>query len=204
MRKLLTVTLTVTFMAAGVTTATQATTRHTTTNHTNHTNKYHPTFHYQPWHFPKSMPAIRRYRIIAAHDQWWSQKRNLAMVRQSASLTYVNQMYVFHRRELNHARAHIKRILAKQRAAQAARHTLPAWYIALGNCESGNDWHYNDGQFEGEINFLNSTWLTYGGGRYAPHAYEATRWEQYLVTLAMHRDVPWSQSNPACSARLGL
>jgi hypothetical protein len=35
--------------------------------------------------------------------------------------------------------------------------------------------------FEGGLQFLNATWLAYGGGEYAEHAYDATTAQQIAV-----------------------
>ena len=121
----------------------------------------------------------------------------------------VGALVVSHRRLLVKARANLKAI--EVRLHPPFRY--PWWWVPLGVCETGvsppdpaygKAGHPGGDGYEGWINFLNSTWLTYGGGRYAAHAYDATEYQQYLVTLRMHADVPWSQSNPACSARLGL
>jgi Transglycosylase-like domain len=67
------------------------------------------------------------------------------------------------------------------------------WY-AIAQCESGGNWADTDGLFEGGLQFLNSTWLAFGGGAYAPHAYQATPAEQIAVaerTLAGSASDPW-------------
>jgi hypothetical protein len=101
-------------------------------------------------------------------------------------------------------RAKATRNLAAIEAALHPPFAYPWWWGPLGACESGNDPGYNDGLYFGWVNFLQQTWVDYGGLRYAPRADLATEYEQYVVTLRMHADVPWSQSNPACSARLGM
>jgi len=134
---------------------------------------------------------LRAYKMIANHDRYvikGSRNKGLPLVMQH------------HRNELKHALAHIKKIEAKLTPV----FSYPWWWYPLGWCESNQNIHYFDGLYEGWINFLNSTWLTYGGGQYAAHAYDATMYEQYIVTMRMHADVPWSQSNPACSAQIGM
>jgi hypothetical protein len=94
----------------------------------------------------------------------------------------------------------------------------PWWWVPLGVCETGVNppdpaygapGHPGGDGYHGFINFAPSTWDTYkqyvpSARRYA-YAYQAPEYVQFLVTMAMHNSgVPWSQSNPACSARIGL
>lgn len=64
-------------------------------------------------------------------------------------------------------------------------------------CESGGNWSIRTGNgYSGGLQFLQSTWLANGGGKYAPDAYLATREEQIAVASHM------SLSNwPVCGAR---
>lgn len=52
---------------------------------------------------------------------------------------------------------------------------------AIARCESSGNWHDTAGMFEGGLQFLNSTWLSYGGGKYAQHAYNATPSQQVAI-----------------------
>ncbi|GAB3708853.1 DUF3235 domain-containing protein [Corynebacterium nasicanis] len=74
----------------------------------------------------------------------------------------------------------------------------------LAACEAGGNWHINTGNgYHGGLQFSPSTWRAYGGGEFAPYAYQATREQQIAVaerTLAGQGWGAW----PACSARLGL
>jgi resuscitation-promoting factor RpfB len=76
---------------------------------------------------------------------------------------------------------------------------------ALAECESGGDWAANTGNgYYGGLQFLQSTWLAYGGGAYASLPSDATREEQIAIATKL-RDAsggysPW----PACAAQLGL
>lgn len=102
------------------------------------------------------------------------------------------------------------RELAEQRARQQRAATVhfviggvPAVWQALAECESGGKWDDTEGMFEGGIQFLNSTWLANGGGRYARHAYQATPAEQVAIgRVVLDRDGPsqW----PVCGPRVGL
>ena len=73
---------------------------------------------------------------------------------------------------------------------------LACWY-RVASCESGQRWNYNGGSgFDGGLQFLPSTWLGYGGGRYAPYAYMATAMQQ--ISIASHMALShW----PVCGAR---
>ncbi|HYO34315.1 MAG TPA: transglycosylase family protein [Nocardioidaceae bacterium] len=76
---------------------------------------------------------------------------------------------------------------------------------ALAQCESGGNWSINTGNgYYGGLQFLQSTWLSMGGGAYASLPSDATR-EQQIAVATRLRDAaggygPW----PACAASLGL
>jgi uncharacterized protein YabE (DUF348 family) len=76
---------------------------------------------------------------------------------------------------------------------------------ALAQCESGGNWAINTGNgYYGGLQFLQSTWLSYGGGQYAQLPSDASR-EQQIAIATKLRDAsggygPW----PACAASLGL
>jgi hypothetical protein len=56
----------------------------------------------------------------------------------------------------------------------------------IAECESGGRWDLNTGNgFFGGLQFLTSTWLSYGGREYAPRADLATREEQVAVASGM-------------------
>jgi hypothetical protein len=101
----------------------------------------------------------------------------------------------------------------------ARPHAVPApsgrWAMwnALVRCEAPDrGWRYGApgvgadagyGQYEGGPNFLNSTWLRYGGGAYAQHAYDASAGEQIVVAervLVAEGVGAW----PVCGPRVGL
>ena len=74
----------------------------------------------------------------------------------------------------------------------------------LAGCESGGNWHINTGNgYYGGVQFSESTWLAYGGGRYAHRADLATRDQQIRIAEKVLKDVGW-HAWPACSAKLGL
>jgi resuscitation-promoting factor RpfA len=74
---------------------------------------------------------------------------------------------------------------------------------ALAECESGGNWSESSGQYEGGLQFANSTWLANGGGQYAQHAYDASREQQIEIAQNVYDQVGWS-AWPGCAARLGL
>ncbi len=74
----------------------------------------------------------------------------------------------------------------------------------LAQCESGGNWAINTGNgFYGGVQFDRGTWLSNGGGAYAPVASEASR-EQQIVVAERVRSArgfaPW----PSCASKLGL
>jgi hypothetical protein len=77
----------------------------------------------------------------------------------------------------------------------------------LANCETGGNWATNTGNgFGGGLQFAHtsrwSTWLSYGGGDYAAHPWEASREEQIAVAekvLASSGFKAW----PGCSRKFG-
>ena len=81
-----------------------------------------------------------------------------------------------------------------------ARQTwVPAYtrWDSVAACESGGNWHTNTGNgYYGGLQFLTSTWLAYGGGRYASRADLATREQQIAVASGMSLS-HW----PVCGAR---
>lgn len=71
-------------------------------------------------------------------------------------------------------------------------------------CESSGNWHINTGNgYFGGLQFTQSTWLAYGGGKYAPRADLATKDQQILIAekvLSGQGPGAW----PECSVRAGL
>jgi hypothetical protein len=62
----------------------------------------------------------------------------------------------------------------------------PVDWDAIAECESGGNWHINTGNgYYGGLQFLTSTWLAYGGGKYAERADLASREEQIAVASGM-------------------
>jgi hypothetical protein len=73
-------------------------------------------------------------------------------------------------------------------------------WLAIARCESGLRWHIADSPYYGGLQFLASTWISNGGGRFASRADHARPAEQ--VVIAYHLKVrsglgAW----PVCGAR---
>lgn len=69
-------------------------------------------------------------------------------------------------------------------ASPAVANAQPDWSVnwdAIAACESSGNWSISTGMYEGGLQFLNSTWLAYGGGKYAPRAYLATKEQQIEI-----------------------
>jgi uncharacterized protein YabE (DUF348 family) len=73
---------------------------------------------------------------------------------------------------------------------------------AVAACESGGNWHINTGNgFYGGLQFDYGTWLSNGGGAYAPRADLASREQQIAVATTLYNargSSPW----PVCGQRL--
>lgn len=74
----------------------------------------------------------------------------------------------------------------------------------VAHCESGGNWQINTGNgYHGGLQFLPSTWRSFGGLRYAPRADLATREQQIAVaerTMRTQGAGAW----PVCGRRAGL
>ncbi|MBA2716765.1 MAG: transglycosylase family protein [Propionibacteriales bacterium] len=74
----------------------------------------------------------------------------------------------------------------------------------LAECESGGNWHINTGNgYYGGVQFSYSTWLNFGGGKFASRADLATREEQIVIAERVLKTQGWG-AWPACSEKLGL
>jgi hypothetical protein len=75
----------------------------------------------------------------------------------------------------------------------------------LAKCESGNNWSINTGNgYYGGLQFTKSTWLAYGGAKYASRADLATRSEQIAIATKVRNARGGYGDWPACAAKLGL
>ncbi len=74
----------------------------------------------------------------------------------------------------------------------------------LAQCESGGNWSINTGNgFSGGLQFTKSTWLAFGGGKYAPVAHQATREQQIDIAKKVQAGQGWG-AWPACTSKLGI
>ena len=86
----------------------------------------------------------------------------------------------------------------------AAAPAAPAGSVwdRIAACESSGNWADNTGNgYSGGLQFSASTWRSYGGGAYAPAAWQATREQQIAVATnifnAQHSYRAW----PVCGGR---
>jgi len=74
----------------------------------------------------------------------------------------------------------------------------------LARCEAGGNWAINTGNgYYGGLQFNAGTWISNGGGSYAPRADLATREQQIEIAKRLVAGRGWSPW-PACAASLGL
>ena len=79
---------------------------------------------------------------------------------------------------------------------------------SIAQCESGGNWAINTGNgFGGGLQFMHqrsySTWLSFGGGEFAPNPWEASREQQIIVAEKVLASSGWG-AWPGCSSKLGL
>lgn len=77
----------------------------------------------------------------------------------------------------------------------------------LAQCEAGGNWATNTGNgFGGGLQFMHqssySTWLSFGGGEFAPHPWEASREQQIVVAEKVLASSGWG-AWPGCSRKFG-
>jgi nucleoid-associated protein YgaU len=73
----------------------------------------------------------------------------------------------------------------------------------VAKCESGGNWAINTGNgFQGGLQFTQSTWRGFGGGRFAPSANKASREEQIAVAEKVLAGQGWG-AWPVCSRKAG-
>jgi hypothetical protein len=109
-----------------------------------------------------------------------------------------------------------EKVAAAQRAANApkAPRTEPNYdsgdgsrWDRLAQCEAGGNWATNTGNgFGGGLQFMHqrsySTWLSYGGGEFAPHPWEASREQQIVIAERVLAGSGW-KAWPGCSRKFG-
>jgi len=94
-------------------------------------------------------------------------------------------------------------VAALSAAAPSHAASVSTW-DRVAACESSGNWSINTGNgFYGGLQFTTSTWLAYGGAKYAPRADLATKAQQIAIAekvLAGQGPGAW----PVCSVRAGL
>jgi Transglycosylase-like domain len=93
-------------------------------------------------------------------------------------------------------------LASSQRVRHAQRVDAGLW-DRLAQCESSGDWGSNVGTFDGGLQFLPTTWRSFGGAQYAPYAHQATREQQIAIAERVLASQGW-RAWPACSRKLGL
>lgn len=114
-----------------------------------------------------------------------------------------------------HITTYVEAVQAEQtRQAAARRNTAPNYdpgdgsrWDQLAQCEAGGNWARNSGNgFGGGLQFMHqssySTWLSFGGGEFAPHPWEATREQQIVVAERVLASSGWN-AWPGCSRKFG-
>ena len=121
--------------------------------------------------------------------------------------TYVNGKLdarkLVSRTTLTAPKTQVETVGTKKRPAAPVSHSTSGLdWEAVAQCESGGNWHINTGNgFYGGLQFDHSTWLSNGGGAYAPRADLATEDQQIAVAnhlYARRGSSPW----PVCGRRL--
>jgi hypothetical protein len=77
----------------------------------------------------------------------------------------------------------------------------------LAQCEAGGNWATNTGNgFGGGLQFMHgkgySTWLSFGGGEFAPNPWDATREQQIIIAEKVLASSGWG-AWPGCSRKFG-
>lgn len=100
---------------------------------------------------------------------------------------------------------HADRLYAKH---HRPKFRFTTFELCVANRESGEPgstsfstirWNYVGEGYEGAYNWVNSTWLAMGGGRYAEHANEASPKDQTLIFRAHANPGDWPLTVPDCS-----
>ena len=106
------------------------------------------------------------------------------------------------RKLLTAPKAQVENVGTKARPAPPAVSTNGLNWDAVAACESGGNWHINTGNgFYGGLQFDYGTWLSNGGGAYAPRADLASREQQIAVASRLYAargSSPW----PVCGQYL--
>jgi hypothetical protein len=157
-------------------------------------------------------PAMRRSEAIERYESvmtWLSVATwNYALaIRWASASARASAKLAARRASVTHATT--SSTSSHQVAPPAVRSPAPTGgstsWDRLAACESSGNWADTDGMFEGGLQFSNETWLAYGGGAYAQHAYEASRDQQIAIAEKVLRAAGGRYTDwPGCRAHLGL
>lgn len=113
---------------------------------------------------------------------------------------------IAYKRALDYMAA-LARQARERAAAAAAARAGDEWrrwpWAPLAACESTSRWHLNIGSFDGGLQFSPRTWTAFGGGRYAPYAWQATEQQQVNIAKKVLASQGW-RAWPVCSHKLHL
>lgn len=101
----------------------------------------------------------------------------------------------------------VPRSSAAPQADPAAPSSSGDRWDQLAQCETGGNWAANTGNgFGGGLQFMHqrsySTWLSFGGGDYAPHPWDASREQQIDIAEKVLASSGW-RAWPGCSRKYG-
>ena len=96
---------------------------------------------------------------------------------------------------------------AASQSVPAVSHSGIDRWDRLAQCESGGNWAANTGNgFGGGLQFMHqrsySTWLSFGGGEFAPHPWEASREQQIDIAERVLASSGW-RAWPVCARKNG-
>ena len=84
--------------------------------------------------------------------------------------------------------------------AQAAAPTHD--WTGVAQCESGGNWKINTGNgYSGGLQFSRQTWVAYGGDKYAPEAYQASKAQQIAIAEKVRAARGGYSDWPVCGKR---
>ena len=101
----------------------------------------------------------------------------------------------------------VPRSAAAPQADPAAPSSSGDRWDQLAQCETGGNWAANTGNgFGGGLQFMHqrsySTWLSFGGGDYAAHPWDASKAEQITIAEKVLASSGW-RAWPGCSRKYG-
>lgn len=142
----------------------------------------------------------KRHQVVTNRQVAWRWQDRAGLDRsptryleRRGSIDYLTTLvHLWHDRAYEAMRYHHRKLVAP----------APVYYSssvnwdAIASCESGGNWATNTGNgFYGGLQFLTSTWLANGGGRYASRADLATREQQIAIASRLSLS-----SWPVCGA----